>query len=88
MKNLIIFVFLIISTVSYSQKVCTIQVIENNKVVTRVATLEEAVRDMEKTSIIYELNGNSNPVYKKGLILYAIIETKNGILKKRLAAKL
>ena len=81
MKKLILFLFLFLSFKGFSQKAVTVNVIVNNQVVTKIATKEQVIKGLTKTSITYQ----GNEVYQnnKGTY-YALIPLNEGFQKKRL----
>ena len=85
MKSKILFVFLLLSTLAFGQKVTTINVVKDGIVVEQAATFEQVTAKMTKQNFVYPYNGKNEPVYatKQGTC-YAIITTSNGVIKKRL----
>ena len=86
-KLLVVLLVLAFTNV-HAQKVVTINVVENNIVVSKPATLAQVVSKLTKTAYTYEYQGKMQPVYTTGKTYYAIIETSTGVIKKRLALQL
>lgn len=86
--KLLVVLFVLAFTNIQAQKVVTINVVENNIVVSKPATIAQVTAKLQKTSYTYEYQGKMQPVYTTGKTYYAIIETTNGVIKKRLALQL